>query len=189
MRPVIETGSYTITGASTTQEGWGFEAPSTYSWATYGTGCAWFYDESGAEVAGNPSNPLYMIMDVPANTFYSTGFDQNGSWVADWAPGPDGEQGTDDDLGTFYSSGYENGAGGTNVITSVNDSKSFTFNFTIDSGTWNGQCEFLVDGSKYNLGTAESPQGYVESFFGGYGDGGALSGNTGSGNTIGNIIE
>ncbi len=181
VRPVVTGGSFTFTSASTTQEGWGVEAPSTHNWTGYGTDCVWFFDESGAESAGTAANPLYMIMDVEASTFWSAGFDQNGAWVADWAPGPDGVQGTGDDLGTFLDSGYDNGAGGTNIITSVDALETFSFDFTLDSGSWSGQLEFLVDGSKYNLGTAASPQAFVENFFGGYGDGGGLTGNTGDG--------
>jgi len=181
VRPVIESGSYTMTDASVTQEGWSAEAPSSYAWGTYGTGCAWFFDESGAETAGTPSNPLYMIMDVEASTFWSGGFNKNGFWVANWAPGPDGIKGTADDLGTFLDSGYDNGAGGTNVITAVDGSETFSFDFTLDSGSWSGLLEFLVDGSKYNLGTAASPQTFVENFFGGYVDGGGLTENTGDG--------
>jgi len=180
-RPVVTGGGYTITGGSTNQSGWGATAPSSYSWNTYGTNCVWFWDASGSET-GVAANPLYMVMDVSPNSFYSSAFNKNGAWVADWAPGPDGVQGTADDLGTFYSSGYDAGAGGTNVITAVGSSSTFSFTFTLDSGaTWNGQWEFLVDGSKYQLGTAASPSGWVEDFFGGYGTGGGLDGNTGTG--------
>jgi hypothetical protein len=182
-RPIVS-GSYTITGASTSQTGWSTSAPSWYSWSTYGTNCAWFSDDGGAEVAGTAANPLYMIMDVSEDNWWSSGFDKNGSWVTDWAPGPDGLQGTGDDLGTFYASGYDNGAGGTNIITAVNSSATFSFDFTVDSGTWNGQWEFLVDGSKYTLGTASSPGYWVENFFGDYGTGGDLSGNMGDGYTV-----
>jgi hypothetical protein len=181
-RPVVTGGGYTITGGSTGQPGWGTTAPSWYSWNTYGTNCAWFWDGSGAEVAGVAANPLYMIMDVAQGSFYSSGFDKNGAWVADWAPGPDGLQGTGDDIGTFYNSGYDAGAGGTNVVTAVSDSSDFSFTFTLDPGaTWTGQWEFLVDGSKYNAGTLPSPGSWIENFFGDYGDGGGLSGNMGSG--------
>jgi hypothetical protein len=183
-RPIVPGGSYTITGASTDQAGWGTTAPSSHNWNTYGTNCAWFWDASGAEVAGNAANPLYMIMDVADENWYSSAFDKSASWVADWAPGPDGIQGTSDDLGTFYSAGYDAGAGGTNVITAVNDASTFSFDFTVDSGTWNGQWEFLVDGSKYYLGTASSPSGWVENFFGDYGEGGGLSQNMGSGYAV-----
>ena len=180
-RPIVTGGSYTITGASTTQSGWGTTAPSWYSWNTYGTNCAWFWDASGAEVAGTAANPLYMIMDVSDDNWWSSAFNKNGSWVADWAPGPDGTQGTSDDLGTFYASGYDGGAGGTNVITAVDDTSTFSFDFTVDLGTWNGAWEFLVDGSKYTLGTASSPGSWQENFFGDYGTGGGLSGNMGTG--------
>jgi hypothetical protein len=181
-RPVVTGGGYTITGASTDQTGWGTTAPSDYDWSTYGTDCAWFWDDSGAEVPGVAANPVYMIMDVAQGSFYSSGFDQNGAWVADWAPGPDGVQGTGDDIGTFYGSGYDAGAGGTNVVTAVSDSSSFSFTFTLDLGaTWTGGWEFLVDGSKYNAGTLSSPGPWTENFFGDYGDGGGLSGNMGSG--------
>lgn len=184
-RPVVTGGSYTITGASTTQPGWGTTAPSSYSWNTYGTNCAWFWDAGGAEVAGNPSNPLYMIMDVSDDNWWSSAFDKNGAWVADSAPGPDGVWGTGDDLGTFYSSGYDSGAGGTNVIMAVSDSSTFNFSFTLGTGaTWDGRWQFLVDGSKYTLGTASSPGSWVENFFGDYGTGGGLSGNMGTGYTI-----
>lgn len=184
IRPVIEGGSYEIIDASTTQEGWEVEAPSSYPWNTYETNCAWFSDKSGAEVAGNPANPLYMIMDVEANTFWSGGFNGSGTHVAGWAPGLDGLLGGGDDLGTFYSPGYDDGAGGTNVITAVDDLATFTFSFTY-TGTWNGQCEFFVDGSKYERGAANDPGAWVANFFGGYDGGGGLVYNTGTGYTIG----
>lgn len=200
IRPVIE-GEYEVIDASTTQEGWGAEAPSSFPWSVYGTNCAWFYDISGAEKPGNAANPLYMIMDVPENTFWSVGYDKNGKWVADWAPGPDGEPNTEDDITTqwstpyedgkyLYPPGYDNGAGGTNVITAVSDLATFTFSFTY-TGTWSGQCEFFVDGSKYNRGTAQAPGYWVGDFRGGH-DGcdnatGGLTGNTGTGYKIGGV--
>ena len=180
-RPVISGGSFTITGASTTQAGWGTDAPSWYGWSTYGTNCAWFWDDGGAEVAGNASNPLYMIRDVSDANMYSGAFNKNGAFVATSAPGTDGLWGTGDDLGTFYASGYDEGAGGTNKITAVSDASTFTFDFTVDSGTWNGQWEFLVDGTKDTLGTASDPGSWVENFWGDYGAGGGLAGNTGDG--------
>ena len=175
-RPVVTGGTYTITGASTTQTGWGTDAPSTYAWHTYGTECAWFYDESGAEAAGTASNPLYMIMDVPADNFWSSSFNKNGSWVGDYSPGGGG---------TFYASGYDAGAGGTNLITAVGSSSTFSFNFDLGSGaTWDGTWEFLVDGSKYTPGTYASPGVWQQNFFGDYGTGGGLSDNMGSGYPI-----
>jgi len=169
-RPIVNGGSYTITGASTSQTGWGTEAPSSYSWNTYGTNCAWFWDSSGSE-AWIASNPLYMIMDVSQDNFESSSFDGAGTWVGSYSPGG----------GTWYDSGYNGGVGGTNLITAVVGSSTFSFDFTIDSGTWNGQWEFLVDGSKYSLGTYSTPGVWSEDFFGGYGTGGGLSGNMGTG--------
>lgn len=98
--------------------------------------------------------------------------------------GQNGIRGTDDDLGTFYESGYDSGAGGTNAITAVDDLAAFTFSFTC-TGTWNGQCEFFVDGSKYNRGTAEAPGYWVGDFWGGHSSWsvdatGGLTGNTGT---------
>jgi hypothetical protein len=143
-RPVVTGGGFTITSGSTTQTGWGVDAPSSYSWSGYGTNCVWFWDASGAEVPGNPPNPLYMIMDRPEDTFTS-----------------------------YFG----------NIVTKVADSTSFSFSFTLGSGaTWNGQWQFLVDGSKYTLG--ESKGTWVEDFFGNYGSGGGLSGNMGDGYTV-----
>ncbi len=175
-------GSYTMTGATTDQSGWGTIAPSSYGWNTYGTNCAWFYDNSGAEAGNTSANPLWMIMDVSDDNWWSSTFDKNGSYVGGAAPGSDGLIMTGDDLGTWYPSGYDNGYGGTNVITAVNDSSSFSFSFTLDPGaSWNGQWEFLVDGSKYGLGTASAPGGWVENFWGDYGTGGGLPVNIGTG--------
>jgi len=173
-RPVVTGGSYTITGASTTQTGWGTSAPSWYSWNTYGTNCAWFYDESGAE-AKLPSNPLYMIMDVSQDNFWSSSFNKNGSWVGDWSPGGGG---------TWYDSGYDDGKGGTNRITAVGSGSQFSFSFTLGGGaSWCGEWQFLVDGSRYSLGTYDTPGVWQEDFFGDYGTGGGLAGNTGAGYT------
>ena len=184
-RPVIPDGSFTITGASTNQAGWGTTAPSDYNWNTYGTNCAWFWDTSGSEAGNTAANPLYMIMDTPDKNWYSSAFDKNGDWVDDWAPGPDGTQGTEDDLGTFYESGYDNGSGGTNVITAVDGASSFSFDFTVDSGSWNGGWEFLVDGSKYETfaytSSGATGGAWVENFYGDYGNGGGLNGNMGTG--------
>lgn len=177
-RPVVTGGTYTITAASTTQTGWGTEAPSTYAWNTYGTNCAWFYDESGSE-AWLASNPLYMIMDVSQNNFESYTFDGVGGFVGAWSPVG----------GTLYASGYNAGVGGTNVVTAVSDSSTFTFDFTLGAGaTWSGAWEFLVDGSKYTLGTSAIPGGWTNDFFGGYTwggtSGGDLPGNMGSGYAV-----
>ena len=175
-RPVVSGGTYTITGASTTQTGWGTEAPSSYAWNTYGTNCAWFYDESGSE-AWLASTPLYMIMDVSQDNFESYTFDGAGGFVGAWSPVG----------GTLYASGYNGGVGGTNVVTAVSAGSTFTFDFTLDAGaTWNGEWEFLVDGSKYNLGTSAAPGVWVEDFFGDYTlsggtPGGGLNQNMGSG--------
>lgn len=174
-RPIVTGGGFAITGGSTSQTGWGTDAPSGYSWNTYGTDCAWFWDAGGAEVSGNASNPLYMIMDVSQDNFWSSSFDKSG-WVGNYSPGGGG---------TWYASGYDGGAGGTNLITAVSGSSTFSFDFTLDSGaTWDGYWEFLVDGSKYTLGTYASPGTWVGDFFGGYGTGGDLSGNTGSGYAV-----
>jgi hypothetical protein len=179
-RPVVTGGSYTITGASTTQPGWGTEAPSSYAWNTYGTNSAWFYDESGSE-AWLASNPLYMIMDVPQDNFESYTFDGAGGFVGSYSPGGGG---------TFYASGYNGGVGGTNLVTAVSSSSTFSFSFDLGSGaTWDGTWQFLVDGSKYTLGTSSSPGVWQEDFYGDYTliggtPGGGLSGNMGSGYTI-----
>jgi len=70
------------------------------------------------------------------------------------------------------------------IVTKVADSASFSFSFDLDIGAvWAGQCQFLVDGAKYTLGTVEHPGTFVEEFYGGYASGG-LAGNTGQGYTI-----
>ena len=171
-RPIVTGGGFAITGASTSQTGWGTSAPSGYSWNTYGTNTAWFWDASGSE-AWIASNPLYMIMDVPADNFQSYTFDGAGNWVGGYSPGGGG---------TFYTSGYNGGVGGTNLVTAVSDSSTFSFDFTLDSGaSWDGSWEFLVDGSEYTLGTYSNPGVWVADFFGDYGTGGDLSGNMGTG--------
>ncbi|MGA2914527.1 MAG: PEP-CTERM sorting domain-containing protein [Sedimentisphaerales bacterium] len=69
-------------------------------------------------------------------------------------------------------------------VTKVMDSASFSFIFTLDSNAiWNGQWQFLVDGTKYTLGTVENKGVFVEEFRGGYGSG-SLPGNTGQGYTV-----
>lgn len=173
--PVVN-GTYTITGGSTTQTGWGVDAPNTNpAWAASpytGGAFAWFYDYSGSEAAGNPANPLYMIMDQPANTFVSSTFNGSGVWVADVPPA------------TAQPPGYDGGAGGTNVVTAVNGPSQFTLNFTLGAGsTWSGAWQFVVDGSRYNLGTSANPGVWVQNFFGGYGTGGDLPLNVGGGYT------
>ncbi len=171
-RPVVTGGSFTFTQATTSQPGWGVDAPSSYSWHTYGTNCVWFYDESGSE-AWRASNPLYIIMSAPEANFQSYCFDGVGNYVGAWSPGGGG---------TLYASGYNGGVGGTNIVTAVNDASTFTFEFTLDPGAvWDGQVEFLVDGSKYTLGSYTSPGVWVEDFFGDYGSGGGLLGNMGNG--------
>jgi hypothetical protein len=69
------------------------------------------------------------------------------------------------------------------LVTKVADDASFSFSFTVDSGVWNGQWQFLVDGDKYTLGTVELPGTFVEEFMGGYGSGG-LPENMGQGYTV-----
>ena len=171
-RPIVTGGTFAITGASTDQAGWGTTAPSSYPWNTYGTNCAWFWDDSGAEASGTASNPLYMIMDVNQDNFWSGSFNGSGGWVGDYSPGGGG---------TWYASGYDAGAGGTNLITAVSPGSTFTFDFTLGGGATLGGWEFLVDGSRYTLGTYTSPGVWQEDFFGDYGSGGGLSGNMGAG--------
>lgn len=78
-----------------------------------------------------------------------------------------------------------------NTVTAVSDSSSLAFSFTLDPGaSWTG-IQFVVDGSKYTLGTEALPGTWVADFFGGYGGwngsawidtpNGGLSGNSGSG--------
>ena len=135
--PIVTGGGYTITGGSTTQTGWGVSAPNgIFGSSPYtATNSSWFWDASGAEVAGNPPNPLYMIMDQPASSFTS-----------------------------YFG----------NTVTAVDDTSTFTVNFTLDAGaTWDGRFQFVVDGSRYLAGT--SPAEWNEDFFGGYGGGGGLA--------------
>lgn len=68
------------------------------------------------------------------------------------------------------------------IVTKVTDSTLFSFSFILDSGAvWNGQWQFLVDGTKYTLGTVDSKGVFVEEFRGGYG---SLPGNVGEGYTV-----
>jgi len=175
--PIVTGGTYTFTGASTDQTGWGVAAPNgIFGSAPYtAANSVWFYDESGSEVAGNPANPLYMIMNQPASTFTSSTFNGSGVWVGDVPPG------------SIQPPGYDGGAGGTNVITAAAPTSFFDVFFELAPGAvWNGQWQFVVDGSRYNLGTEAQPGTWKEDFFGGYdigyGDvGGALANNSGPG--------
>jgi hypothetical protein len=143
-RPLVTGGSFTLTGSSTSQAGFGIiNPPNPNSWPIYGQNYIYFYDLPGAEL-GYSANPKYMIMDRPANTFPSY-------------PG--------------------------DPVTKVADDASFSFSFTVDSGVWNGQWQFLVDGDKYTLGTVEHQGEFVEEFMGGYGSGG-LSENVSQGYTV-----
>ena len=181
--PIVTGGGYTITGGSTSQMGWGTSAPNgAFGASPYtATNSVWFWDASGAEKAGTAANPLYMIMDVSANNFWSSSFNKNGTWVGDYSPGGGG---------TWYASGYDNGAGGTNLITAVSNTSTFSFDFKLGAGAkWNGQWQFVVDGSRYTLGTYTSPGNWIENFFGGYTlaggtPGGSLPGNMGAGYVV-----
>jgi hypothetical protein len=172
-------GIYTITSGSTTQAGWGVSAPNgAFGAAPFSaTNSAWFADASGSEAGATPSNPLYMIMDVPASNFWSYSYNAAGTWLGHYSPGGGG---------TFYASGYDAGAGGTNLVTAVNSSSTFSFDFTLDPGaTWDGSWQFVVDGSQYARGTSAKPGEWEQDFFGGYdiggGLGGGLPGNAGAG--------
>ena len=56
-----------------------------------------------------------------------------------------------------------------NVVTQVSPGSLFDFSFTLGAGaTWDGHYQFVVDGSKYTLGTGGSPGVWVGDFFGGY---------------------
>ncbi len=177
--PVVGgTGVYTIDSGSTTQAGWGVAAPNgAFGAAPYtASNSVWFYDESGSEAGSTPANPLYMIMGVSADNFTSSSFNGAGTWVGDYSPGGGG---------TFYTSGYDGGNGGTNLITAVSGTSTFNFDFTLDPGaTWDGSWQFVVDGSRYNLGNFTSPGVYQTNFFGGYADGGLLPGNIGAGYVV-----
>jgi hypothetical protein len=117
-----------------------------------------------------------MIMDVPQDNFESYTFDGAGGFVGSYSPGGGG---------TFYASGYNGGVGGTNLVTAVSNSSTFSFSFDLDPGaTWYGGWQFLVDGSQYTLGTYSSPGVWQQDFFGDYGTGGGLLGNMGSGYTV-----
>jgi len=163
--PVVGgSGLYTIDSGATTQIGWGVSAPNgIFGAAPYtASNHVWFWDASGSEAGSTASNPLYMIMDQPEGAFESYTFDGDGAFV-DSCPG------------TCLSSGYDDGFGGTNYVTAVGNSSLFTVNFTLGAGaTWAGVWQFVVDGSKYTLGSEETPGVWVANFFGGYGGGGGL---------------
>ena len=131
----VSGGGYTVTGGSTTQEGWGVFAPNgAFGAAPYtAANSAWFWDASGAP--GYAANPLYMIMDRPADSFES-----------------------------YFG----------NTVTGVNDASVFNVYFSLDPGAVVTGWQFVVDGSRYTLGTAEAPGGWETDFFGGYGSGGDL---------------
>ncbi len=152
------TGLYTIDAGSGsgTQTGWGASTPNgAFGAAPYTpANHAWFWDASGSEAGSTAANPLYMIMDKPANTFVSYTFDGSGAFVGSAPP--------------IYLPGYDGGFGGTNIVTAVGSSSMFSFDFTLGSGaTWDGMWQFVVDGSKYTAGTESSPGAWVEDFFGG----------------------
>ncbi|MFA5252101.1 MAG: PEP-CTERM sorting domain-containing protein [Phycisphaerae bacterium] len=141
--PIVTGGIYTIDSGSTTQTGWGVSAPNgAYGNSPYtASNSVWFWDESGAEVSGDPANPLYMIMDRPADTFTS-----------------------------YFG----------NIVTEV--AGTFSFDFTLGTGaTWDGTWQFVVDGSRYTLGTSSVPGTWEADFFGGYDTGGDLADNMVSG--------
>lgn len=165
--PVVGgSGLYTIDSGATTQTGWGVSAPNgVFGAAPYtASNHVWFWDASGSE-AWLASNPLYMIMSQPASTFESYTFDGFGGFVGACPP-------------TCLASGYNGGVGGTNYVTAVDDNSLFTVNFTLGTGaTWNGVWQFVVDGSKYTLGTGTTPGVWVADFFGGYWGGGGLTDN------------
>jgi len=115
-------------------------------------------------------------MDRPANTFTSYGFDKNGIWAADYPP-------------TWLEPGYDDGYGGTNLVTATDDDAEMSFTFALGAGaTWDGRWQFLVDGSKYTLGTESDPGDWLEDFFGDYGTGGGILGNMGAGFSGSNIL-
>ncbi len=182
--PIIGgTGAYTITGGSTNQAGWEVIAPSgDFGAFPYTTGnSVWFRDILGSEIAGRAANPLYMIMDQPANLFRSSTYNAQSTWVGDVPPT------------TLQPPGYDSGSGGTNVITAVDDPSLFSLEFILGEGaTWDGRWQFVVDGSKYSIGTTELPGSCLANFRGGYdlssvpgygpgGPGGGLNGNMGPG--------
>ena len=71
-RPLVTGGSYAITAGSTTQAGYSIvNPPNPDSWPVYGTNYIYFYDIPGADWGYPPPNPLYMIIDRPADTFTS----------------------------------------------------------------------------------------------------------------------
>jgi len=172
--PVVGgSGLYTIDSGTTTQTGWGVSAPNgAFGAAPYTpSNHVWFWDASGSEAGSTAANPLYMIMNQPDGAFESYTFDGAGNFVGSCP-------------GTCLPSGYDAGFGGTNYVTAVDNSSLFTVNFTLGLGaTWAGVWQFVVDGSKYTLGTETTPGVWVANFFGGYdfgapgGAGGGLSDN------------
>lgn len=114
--PVVTGGGYTITSETTNQAGWGATL------ATFGTGAfaagnsAWFYDISGSERAGTPSNPLYMIMDQPDSTLTSYTFDATGTSIGSAPP----------------IIAPQPGGGGANVVTAAGNASVFTVGFSPD---------------------------------------------------------
>ncbi|MBI2524688.1 MAG: PEP-CTERM sorting domain-containing protein [Candidatus Rokubacteria bacterium] len=171
--PVVGgTGVYTIDSGATTQTGWGVDAPNgAFGAAPYTpSNHVWFWDACGAEDPACTANPLYMIMDKPANTFESYKFDPPGTFT-----------------GTCTSSAET----GCNLVTAVDDGSLFTVNFTLGpGGTWDGVWQFVVDGSKYTAGSSSTPGVWVADFFGGYdfglpgGPGGGLTGNMAEGYVV-----
>jgi hypothetical protein len=149
-------GAYTILSGSTTQEGWVVDAPLYFDWSDptpYGFPAqnspygafkyAMFSDLPGAEIDGQPATPLYMILDRPANTFNSMTFSAGNYPYNFLGYTPPVE---------YKVPGYDNGAGGTNLVTAVDDSTVFSFSFQYNeqNATWDGSWRFVVDGLKYH---------------------------------------
>jgi len=150
------TGAYTITSGSTTHTGWAVAAPDWFDWSDptpYGFTpqvspydafkYAAFSDLPGAEINGQPATPLYMILDRPANTFNSMTFSAGnypGNFLGYTPPVE------------YKEPGYDNGAGGTNLVTAMDDSTGFSFSFEYDDqdASWGGSWQFVVDGLKYH---------------------------------------
>ena len=126
--------------------------------------------QAGYSVASPPATDLWPIYGANHVYFYDVpgaewGYPANPRYLVIDRPA---------DTFTSYSG---------DTVTKVADTASFSFSFTLDSGAiWTGQWQFLVDGTKYTLGTVENKGVFAEEFHGGYGTG-SLPGNTGQGYT------
>ncbi|MGB8990959.1 MAG: VPLPA-CTERM sorting domain-containing protein [Desulfobaccales bacterium] len=172
MAGVAGADSYSITAAQVKAVMQDCAAPlsdSTYLWGLWAVRTMPIVTGGGYTITGGSTSQTGWGVSAPNGAFGSSPYTAtNSAWFYDIQGGT---YNGDPNANPLYmimdqpASSFTSYFG--NTVTAVDDASTFTTNFTLDPGaSWNGQFQFVVDGSRYLANANPAP--WQTDFFGGY---------------------